>query len=289
MEATLSQAENVPLIGELSLSLNSNPRSPYVASRSQVTSYCPQNIITHQGTNVMQFVIADSLSWCDPKSVCIAFDIRNLGTGDLEFLSTNMEVLFSRLQVVFGGVIVEDITSGYNRLACFMTKYKSTNTSLEQSSMALGTRQTMTATGAGVPLAVSPQLFSVEAIKPNLIPAGEKRRVCMRLTMSSIFAGTDKWLPIFALNGGCRIQLTLDQAEHVVKVNNPAGQALQSNQFQLEAAVLLWDAVTLDSSLQEKYFQQLASGGTLLLESTQFSSSEMFLPQKSVRSVCLQH
>ena len=52
--------------------------------------------------------------------------------------------------------------------------------------MALGTRQTMTATGAGVPLAVSPQLFSVEAIKPNLIPAGEKRRVCMRLTMNSI-------------------------------------------------------------------------------------------------------
>ena len=212
MEATLSQAENVSLIGELSLSLNSNPRSPYVASRSQVTSYCPQNVITHQGTNVMQFVIADSLSWCDPKSVCIAFDIRNTGTGDLEFLSTNMEVLFNRLQVTFGGVLVED-TSGYNRLAAFMTKYQSTSTILEQSAMALGTRQTMTAAGGGVPYAVTPQLFSVDEIKPNVIPAGEKRRVCMRLTMSSIFAGTDKWLPIFALNGGCRIQLVLDQAE----------------------------------------------------------------------------
>ena len=91
MEATLSQADNIPLIGELSLSLNSNPRAPFVASRSQVTSYCPQNIITHQGTNVCQFVIADSLAWCDPKSVVIAFDIRNTGAGDLEFLSTNME------------------------------------------------------------------------------------------------------------------------------------------------------------------------------------------------------
>ena len=43
--------------------------------------------------------------------------------------------------------------------------------------------------------------------------------------------------------------------------------------------MLLWDSVTLDSSLQEKYFAQLASGGTLLLESTQFSSTEVFLPQ----------
>ena len=65
---------------------------------------------------------------------------------------------------------------------------------------------------------------------------------------------------------------------NVVKRNNAAGAPIQSNQFQLEAAVLLWDAVTLDSSLQEKYFAQLASGGTLLLESTAFSSSDVFLP-----------
>lgn len=41
--------------------------------------------------------------------------------------------------------------------------------------------------------------------------------------------------------------------------------------------MLLWDAVTLDSALQEKYFAQLASGGTLLLEAAQFHSSEIFL------------
>ena len=278
MEATLSQASNVPLIGELALNLQANPRAPYVASRANVTSYCPQNIIHHNGTNVMQFTIADSLAWCDPKSVVIAFDIRNTGAGDLEFLSTNMEVLFSRLQVTLGGTICEDHVSGYNRLATFFTKCQSTDKILSDSAMQLGTRQTMTATGAGVPLAVSPQLFSVEEIKPNLIPQGEKRRVCMRLTMSSMFAGSDKWLPIFALNGGIRVQLTLDEAANVVKVNNAAGQAAQSNQFQLEAAVLLWDAVTLDSSLQERYFSQLASGGTLLYETSQFSSHTVFLP-----------
>ena len=67
--------------------------------------------------------------------------------------------------------------------------------------MQRGTRQTMQAVGQQLPLAVSPQLFSVEEIKPICIPQGEKRRVCMRLTMSTMFAGSKKWLPLCALNG----------------------------------------------------------------------------------------
>jgi hypothetical protein len=154
--------------------------------------------------------------------------------------------------------------------------------------MQLGTRQTMSATGAAVPLAVSPQLFSVEEIRPNFIPAGAKRRVVMRLTMSSVFSGSDKWLPIFALNNGVRVQQTLDQAANVVKVNDAAGNATQSSQFEIEAAVLLWDAVTLDSALQEKYFAQLASGGTLLFESSMFSTSSVFCLLISQDSLLLQ-
>ena len=60
-------------------------------------------------------------------------------------------------------------------------------------------------------------------------------------------------------------------------MNDATGQATQSAAFELEAAVLLADYVSLDSALQEKYFAQLASGGTLLYETTQFSTSEVFL------------
>ena len=81
------------------------------------------------------------------------------------------------------------------------------------------------------------------------------------------------------------MQLTLGQAANVFKVNDAAGNATQSNTFEIEAAVLLWDAVTLDSALQEKYFAQLASGGTLLLETTQFSTSEVYLPLNQAGSV----
>ena len=55
----------------------------------------------------MQFTIADSLAWCAQKSVALSYIIHNTGAGPLEFLSTNMESLFSRLQVTMGGAIVE--------------------------------------------------------------------------------------------------------------------------------------------------------------------------------------
>ena len=175
MEATLSQAENVPLIGELALNLQSNPRAPYVVSRNQVTSYCPQNVITHTGTNVMQFTIASSDQWLDPKSVILAFEIQNRGATPLEFLSTDMQVLFSRLQVMCGSVIVEDHTQNFNRLTTLLNKYQSTDQIIETPALALGTPQAMSAAVG----AVTPQLFTVEDIKPEKILAGQKTCVCV--------------------------------------------------------------------------------------------------------------
>ena len=107
------------------------------------------------------------------KSVAVSYVFHNTGAQPLEFLSTNMESLFSRLQVTLGGTICEGVVSGYNRLVILFTKYQSTDKILEQSSMQLGTVQTMTATSASVQLAVVPQLFSVDEIKPNEIPAGD--------------------------------------------------------------------------------------------------------------------
>ena len=104
MEATISMSDNIPLIGELAMSLQSSERAPYVASRNQVTSYSQANTITHQGTNVLSLSIADSLSWCEPRSVTISFDIKNTSaTGPLHFLTTDPQCLFQRLQIKMGG------------------------------------------------------------------------------------------------------------------------------------------------------------------------------------------
>ena len=87
MEAPLAESDIIPLIGELSLSLQSNPRAPYVVSRTNTESHCAQNVITHQGVNVMSFTLASSDQWLDPKSMCIAFTIHNTSDAELKFLA----------------------------------------------------------------------------------------------------------------------------------------------------------------------------------------------------------
>ena len=52
----------------------------------------------------------------------------------------------------------------------------------------------------------------------------------------------------------------------------------QSTSFQLSAIVGLWDAITLDSALQERYFQQLAYGQTLLWQGSMWDTHEVFIP-----------
>ena len=47
-------------------------------------------------------------------------------------------------------------------------------------------------------------------------------------------------------------------------------EANQSQNYELSEMVLLWDSVELDSALNEKYMSQLASGGTLLYETSAF-------------------
>ena len=179
MEATLSQSDNTPLIGPLSLNLN-DARAPYIISNNQVTSFCPQNVVRHDGTNVLELNFASSDQWMDGRSLIIAFDIENLDQAHpLEFLSTDMQVMFSRLQVRCGGTIVEDQNQNFNRLTTLLNKLQSTDKILETSALALGTPQNMTANPAAAN-AVTPQLFTVEDIKPEKIPPGENEEfVCV--------------------------------------------------------------------------------------------------------------
>ena len=94
MEATLSQSDNTPLIGPLSLNLN-DARAPYIISNNQVTSFRLQNVVRHDGTNVLELKFASSDQWMDGRSLIIAFDIENTDQAHpLEFLSTVMQVIF---------------------------------------------------------------------------------------------------------------------------------------------------------------------------------------------------
>ena len=109
----------------------------------------------------------------DPASLFIAIDIENLDQANpLEFLSTDMQVIFSRLQVRASGITLEDQTQNFNRLTTLLNKLQSTYKILETSSMALDIPQDMTA-NLGQGNVVTPDLFSVEQTKPEKIPPGQ--------------------------------------------------------------------------------------------------------------------
>ena len=252
MEATLSTADNVPLIGPLSLNLN-DARAPYIISNNQTTSYCAQNVVQHNGTNVLELSFSSSDTWMDPSSLIIAFDIENTDLAHpLEFLSTDPQVIFSRLQVRASGINLEDQNQNFNRLTTLLNKLQSTDKILETSALALGSPQDMTTTLGQSD--VTPQLFSVEQIKPEIIPPGEKRRVAMRLTTSMVFSSSGKCWPLWAINQGITLLLTLDQPDNCVKRNDANGQPTQSTSFQLSAIVGLWDAITLGSAPSREIF-----------------------------------
>ena len=86
---------------------------------------------------------------------------------------------------------------------------------------------------------------------------------------------------MWAINQGITLLLTLDQPGNVVMRNDGAGNPTQSTSLQLSAIVGLWDAITLDRSLQERYFQQLASGQSLLWSGSQWGTHEVFIPLNS--------
>ena len=92
MEATLSTADNTPLIGPLSLNLN-DARAPYIISNNQTTSYCPLQVVRADSSNVLELNFVSSDTWLDPASLVICFDIENLDQANpLEFLSTDMQI-----------------------------------------------------------------------------------------------------------------------------------------------------------------------------------------------------
>ena len=139
MEATLSSADNAPLIGPLALNLD-DARAPHIISNTQTTSFCPQNIATHNGTNVLELNFSSSDQWVDGSSFIIAFDIENTDQNHpLEFLSTDMQVIFSRLQKRVSGVTLEDQSQNFNRRTTLLNKLQSTDRILQTSAMALGT------------------------------------------------------------------------------------------------------------------------------------------------------
>ena len=101
-----------------SLKYKLEPGASYVQSRRNV-SWLPQASAIYSSTNgtrLIRIYIDNTSEWLDPQSVRFSFRLNNTDTADGHLLRTIGDpfAFFSRLGVLVGSVVCEDIVD-YNR------------------------------------------------------------------------------------------------------------------------------------------------------------------------------
>ena len=276
MEAHLSTSEEF-LLGELNLSIGKT--AGYVRQRRQVTSHSAVPAASFGGVQVLRVSIASATEWLDPQSVMLSFNVQNTDAGKVfEPASTAPHILFSRCEVRLGGVLVEDMQH-FNRISETFYQLQSAEKRLNTAAYGFGTivqhANTVGADGNTVVATNIPNLFRSNAHKPVLIAAGKSKRVCMTFPLSGLLGSSTKWIPLWAVDGGgLEILLTLADPSTccVVKTDDSQSKSYQLNNIALHA-----DLCTIDSGVQDRYFEGLKKGEAMLIHTKSWSTNELFL------------
>ena len=109
-----------------------------------------------------------------------------------------------------------------------------------------------------------------------------RKRVSFSLNCSALL-NQFKWIPLFAVSGGLTIKLTLDDpAEVTVRKDigadgTPGTGADLSQLYRIEDIRLNASLCTLDSQLQNKFFESLAAGEALLMHTQCWSNNQVYV------------
>ena len=268
MEATLGGVQEDALLGPLSLSLADSPGASYIVQRRDSTTHSAIPSCSYAGVNVLRISLSSSTEWADLANGYLSYTIQNEANAPLQFIG-QPHVSFSRLRILAGGQEIEDIQD-YNRLCEMLQNFQSSETRLNASYHGLPTQMAMVQ--ADATHADNPNLWRSEDHQPMAISNNGSARVCVQFPLSAILGSANKkWMPLYAINGGLEILLTLANPTTHLKTG------LNSSAYRLTDIAYNCPMYTLDSALQEKYFQSLAKGDALLIHSQQFSHNEIFL------------
>ena len=269
MESLLASTgpESTPLLGEISLSVA--PQAPFVSSRNLVSVHCPTPSASFESVNVITIQFGSVTQWMDPLTHQISMKVINTGAQDLVFASAHPMSCFQRMEILVGGQVCEDVC-GANRLSHLLHVYESTDKRLTAAELGFGTKKTLNVAADKA----SPQLYRSTEHETVPIPAGQSKRVCFSINCSALL-NQFKWIPLFALNGGVTIKLTLEDGKECTV--RKRGTTALSTSYRLEDISLHASLCTLQSELQEKFFQSLAAGESLILHTQSWSHSQLFL------------
>jgi hypothetical protein len=220
----------------------------------------------------MRFVIAGSNEWLDGTSVRIAMTLRNQSATtanppvakSMTALTPSPASMFQRLRVyASGGTLVEDIPY-YGRTVNMLENLLST-----------GKKRNDAAEGFRLALPDPPNTFLTLSDDPSVIDAGGTRKILMQV--HSGLLNQAKFLPL-PFMGALVLELDVvsDPAEAFIKnAHNDV------TKWQLEDCYLLADTITLDSELQNQYFQAVLSGKNLPLSFSSFHTHMQGNPSQS--------
>ena len=196
LESYVSAAEDV-LIGGLNLSMP--PGASYVVDRRSATLMPSSGVqFSPLSLRLIRFTLASATDWVVPESVRIGFTVQNLdGTNAIQPISVHAGSIFSRLRVLCGSTLVEDI-SAYSRLVNMLALLDSP-----------GKQQMDAAEGFGCQAATEVN----NRLVPETIAGGGSRRVTCGLLSGLLHQ--PKWLPL-SMTGGITYELECGWAHGLV-------------------------------------------------------------------------
>ena len=295
MEALLSANEDV-LIPPLSLTISKGAQ--YLNGRRNATVFSSQVSCSPSGVQVAKWNISSASEWADPGSMIISFDVKNLDAVKSLYPSTpGAHCLFERYQCRIASTGVED-QEHFGRVTEAFTRLIPTEKKLNESALGFGTVQTMRT--AAIPqgidnaaVEVGTSLWSAGDHVAKSIGPGQTKKVFMKLPLSGIFgASSQKYLPLFALGaGGIEVSLSLAPATSAMiqtptnPITGVVGNADSgSTNYQLSNLRIELDMISIDSSLQEQYNQNMLEGGALTLHTNLWNTTQVYLPPANAGS-----
>ena len=264
MEHYANSIEDVLVDG---LKYKLEPGASYVQSRRQVTWFPSGSAIYSptSGTRLIRVNINSTGEWLDPASIRFSFRLNNTDSTDAKILRTIGDpfCFFSRLRILIGSVVAEDIND-YSRTHNLFQTLTSTNNRVNDSIEGFGRRWSD---------AAAYTTAYVEGIK-----GGKSKRVTMKL-LSGLLSQY-KYLPLQF----CPIvlELELDQNQYANIVKPDGYKFLETNtssSFTIDDVVVFGDVVTLDNSLNNSYIEALMSGTALTIPYTSFVSQSHVMSQ----------
>jgi hypothetical protein len=277
MENAVHSAEDV-LIDNLKFQLP--PTGSYIENRRSVTFF-PSNSNTFNptsGTRVVRIPLTSN-DWLDPSTIKIFFKYYVVGEGASQVIDFSPAMVFQRFRLICQGIPIEDINY-FNRtykMFHLLLPFSRRQSDYIEGFLPAHPKKSGGGTVGGV---VTP-VFSTSTdwvtafmgnegsteFYPLALESGGKQQLCFT-PLSGIFA-QNKFLPLRYTNLVLELELIGSGEEITISTTN--------HKFSIDDVQLKCDVVTIDSQLNNNFFEVLKEGSSLPIPFSTYSVSQHVL------------